>query len=328
MKKKTPDVPICKAHHWLVPNSGDDNNIVLAECLVCPTHQYQPIDGLRETLTKANELNKRHGLPLIQIPERRNHRESLKELPEIAAEITVTKKVAPAGKVTPVVKPAPVKTVQVVSPVPVKVKPKQKYAVKGHRGKNHRWTEAEQDLVRLHYDGTRDSVDKLENLIGCSLYGVKGQVAFLGLAQSKQPEWTEKELQYLETNYQKKSVRVMAHALGRSVNAVKVKATRLHYSLRAKDGWFSKMEVCEMLGLDHHHVQRWIDSGELKASYHHGRRPSQKGAAMWHVDAADLKTLIISRCQELQGRNIDIFCILDLFGVLPVKAQAKTILSI
>jgi hypothetical protein len=243
-----------------------------------------------------------------------NHREPL---------VSVQKEVPLAEKVTPVVK-SPVKTVQVVTPSPVPIKRKQKYAGKGIRG-NHRWTEAEQDLVRLYYDGTRASIDKLMNMVGCSRYGVKGQVAFLGLARRmKEPNWTEKELRYLEQHYQKQSVRVMAHALGRSMNAVKVKATRLHYSLRARDGWFSKMEVCEMLGLDHHQVQRWIDSGELKASYHTGRRPSQKGMSMWHVDAADLKALIISRCQDLQGRNIDIFCILDLFGVLPEKSAGKS----
>ena len=317
MKKKNHAVPVCKEHRWFLPNSGDNDNIALVECQSCPTHQYQPIDGSRETLAKANKLNERYGLPLIQIPERMKYRKPLKELPEISAEIAVTKKVAPAEKVTPVVKPTPDKPVQVVSPVPVKVKRKQKYAVKGYRGKNHQWTEAEQDLVRLHYDGTRDSINKLKNLIGCTIYGVKGQVAFLGLAHSKQPEWTKKELHYLETHYQKQSVRVMAHALKRSMNAVKVKATRLHYSLRAKDGWFSKMEVCEMLGLDHHQVQRWIDSGDLKASFHTGRRPSQKGMSMWHIDAEDLKVLIINHCRELQGRNVDIFCILDLFGVLP-----------
>jgi hypothetical protein len=312
MPKNKQTAQICKSHRWQVPSGGD--RIVLSTCLDCDTKQYQPIDGLRETLAQANKLNQNRGYPIIQIPERVNHREPL---------VSVQKEVPLAEKVTPVVK-SPVKTVQVVTPSPVPIKRKQKYAGKGIRG-NHRWTEAEQDLVRLYYDGTRASIDKLMNMVGCSRYGVKGQVAFLGLARRmKEPNWTEKELRYLEQHYQKQSVRVMAHALGRSMNAVKVKATRLHYSLRARDGWFSKMEVCEMLGLDHHQVQRWIDSGELKASYHTGRRPSQKGMSMWHVDAADLKALIISRCQDLQGRNIDIFCILDLFGVLPEKSAGKS----
>ena len=315
-------IPLCKVHRWFVPNWGKEN-IGLAKCQDCPAQQYQPLDGLRDTTAHANRLNKRHGYPIIRVPERVNYREPLSTVHEEFKPIPVMKEIPPAVKVTPVVKAAPVKPVQVIAPRPVPVKRKQNYAGKGIRG-NHQWTEAEQDLVRLHYDGTRASIDILMKMVGCSRYGVKGQVAFLGLARRlKEPNWTEKELHYLETHYQKQSVRVMAHALKRSMNAVKIKATRLHYSLRARDGWFSKMEVCEMLGLDHHRVQRWIDKGELKASYHTGRKPSQKGMSMWHVDAADLKALIINHCKELQGRNIDIFCILDLFGVLPVGINEK-----
>lgn len=76
-----------------------------------------------------------------------------------------------------------------------------------------------------------------------------------------------------------------------------------------------------MLGVDHHVVQRWIDSGDLKATYHSGRKPSQKGMAMWHIEAADLKAFIVGHCQELQGRNINLFGILKLCGVLQSDAK-------
>lgn len=309
------NAPLCKAHHWHVPNSGEEG-IALVECQVCHTPQYQPLDGLRETVARANKLNKKHHYPLILVPGRVNHWEPLADVPKEPDPPPIKKEAIPVRP------PAPVEPVRVVSTAPVKVKRKQKYATKGIRG-NHRWTEEEQDMIRLCYDGTRASVDKLMKMIGCSRYGVKGQVAFLGLAHSKQPEWTDKELHYLKTHYQKESVRVMAHALGRSMNAVKVKATRLHFSLRARDGWFSKTEVCEMLGVDHHMVQRWIDSGELKASYHTGRKPSQKGMAMWHIVAADLRDMVVNHCQELQGRNIDLCSILVLCGVLPEKVPGK-----
>lgn len=74
----------CKAHRWFVPNWGR-NNVALAECLVCPTKQYQPIDGIRESVVKANNLNKRHGYPRIPIPDRIFHREPLQKLLKIDA---------------------------------------------------------------------------------------------------------------------------------------------------------------------------------------------------------------------------------------------------
>jgi hypothetical protein len=183
---------------------------------------------------------------------------------------------------------------------------------------NHVWTEDDKGLVRLHYDGTRENCETLAAMIGCSRQAVKSQVELLGLSfQVKQPEWTVQEKDYLRTHYTSQSVNIMAKTLHRSPNAVKIKVTRMHLSLRNRDGWYDKMDVCEMLGVDHHKVQAWIDRGDLKATYHHGTRPTKKGMTMWHIDAGDLKTFIVHHCQELQGRNLDIFSILDLCGVIP-----------
>ena len=185
---------------------------------------------------------------------------------------------------------------------------------------NHVWTEDDKGLVRLHYDGTRESCEKLAGMIGCSRQAVKSKVELLGLSfQVKQPDWTAQEKDYLRTHYTFQSVNIMAKTLHRSPNAVKIKVTRMHLSLRNRDGWYDKMDVCEMLGVDHHKVQAWIDRGDLKATYHHGKRPTAKGMSMWHIDVGDLKDFVVHHCQELQGRNIDIFSILDLCGVIPVE---------
>jgi len=199
----------------------------------------------------------------------------------------------------------------------------QKYhnVPKGIRA-NHVWTEDDKDLIRLHYDGTRASLEKLAGMIGCTRQAVRSQVELLGLCfQVKQPDWTEQEFQYLKDHYTYESVNLMAKALHRSPNAVKIKVTRMHLSLRNREGWYDKMDVCEMLGVDHHKVQAWIDCGYLKATYHHGTRPTAKGVTMWHIDAGDLKDFVVHHCQELQGRNLDIFSILDLCGVIPADTK-------
>jgi len=184
--------------------------------------------------------------------------------------------------------------------------------------RNHIWTEDERGIVRLHYNGTRESIESIMAILNVSRYAVKGQVQFLGLAMQKEPNWTEHELEYIRANYTQQSCRVMAHHLKRSINAVKIKATRMHLSLRAREGWYDKMDVCEMLGVDHHKVQAWIDRGDLKVSWHDPEsKPNAKGSAMWHIEAADLKDFVVCHCCELQGRNIDLFSLMDLLGLIP-----------
>ena len=94
-----------------------------------------------------------------------------------------------------------------------------------------------------------------------------------------------------------------------------LKAKRLHLSRRVRDGWYTKKEVCEMLGVDHHKVQHWIDRGWLKASYHTEQKPQKNGMAMWHINEANLSNFIIGHCSELQGRNIDLFGIFTCLGI-------------
>lgn len=178
--------------------------------------------------------------------------------------------------------------------------------VKGGHAPKHKWIEEERDIVRRDYKGTNASAQMIADRLGVTKCAVKGQAAALGILQQKSPPWTPKELERLEELIHHYSVREIARRLHRSHNAVKVKATRLKLKLRLRDDWYTKMEICQICGVDHRKVQQWIDSGALKASWHNGRRPSQKGMAMWHIEAADFKEFIINYSGELLGRNVDI----------------------
>jgi len=70
----------------------------------------------------------------------------------------------------------------------------------------------------------------------------------------------------------------------------------------------------EILGHDHKWVQRRIDSGALKATYHFDHRPSQLGGSAWHIAEADLKYFIKTYPEELVGCNIDIITIVDIIS--------------
>lgn len=108
-------------------------------------------------------------------------------------------------------------------------------------------------------------------------YAVKGQVQGMGIAQPKSPRWTTKELELLSQLIHQYSIRQIARRLHRSTNAVKIKATRLKLGLRMRDGWFTKRETCEILGVDHKKMQKYIDGGLLKATWHNGRKPQKNG---------------------------------------------------
>jgi hypothetical protein len=305
----------CAVHRWYTPDSGD--GIALCTCLECGENQWQATNGSMQMVKEANRRNARDGYPLIQLNQ---HPSSLPAVPapQRVMVVPMPVKTPTVNKVVPAAgrKPEPVKEKK--RRPPREKKPKKPVKVWTSSGKHqHRWTEEELGLVRLHYDGTRASVESLCRITGATFFGVKGQIMRLGLARVKPADWSEKELIYLERHIHRQSVKTISKALGRSINAIKVKATRLHYKLRDRDGWYTKREVSEICGVDHHRVQSWIDHNELKASYHFpGCKPTKKGLAMWHIEEKDFAAFLKAHCQELQGRNIDIFQILTICGVM------------
>ena len=175
--------------------------------------------------------------------------------------------------------------------------------------KGHKWTEAERDIVRREYDGHNSTALRLANHLGVSFHGVKGQVSIMGIAMDKSRDWTDKETETLIEMITQYAPLNIARRLHRSVNSVVVKSKRLGLSRRVRDGWFTKKEVCEILGVDHRKIQKYIDNGELKASYHTGRKPQQNGGAMWHIKTEDLKKFIKKNIGDFQGRNVDLVMI-------------------
>jgi len=178
--------------------------------------------------------------------------------------------------------------------------------IKGGQAPKHRWTDEELEIVRRDYRGTNASAQDIADRLGVTKWTVKGQAAKLGILQQKSPDWSPKELERLRDLIHRHSVPQIAKMLHRSPNAVKVKATRLKLGLRCRTDWYTKREVCEILGVDHKKVQSWIDSGALVATWHNGHRPQQNGMAMWHITTEALRSFIIRYSGELLGRNVDI----------------------
>lgn len=182
---------------------------------------------------------------------------------------------------------------------------------------NHKWTEAEREIVRRDYRGTNASSQEIANRLGVTQFGVKGQAAKMGLQLQKSPNWTQDEYRILRENVHRKSIGQIAKMLGRSTNAVKVKATRLKLGLRKRTGWYTKSEVMEICGVDHKKVQEWIDSGSLPVSWHYGSKPGGPGLASWHIEYEALRNFLLVHCGELLGRNADLQQIVWIVSHLP-----------
>jgi hypothetical protein len=190
---------------------------------------------------------------------------------------------------------------------------------RGGSSKKHYWTDEERDIVRREYKGTNESArwiaDYLSHFTGekITLYAVKGQVQKMGLALNKSRSWTEKEEQILEDMINQYAPLTIAHRLKRSVNSVVLKSKRMRLSRRIRDGWYTKREICGILGVDHKKIQHWIDLGYLKGEAHFpGDTPQKNGFHPWHFKEKDVKDFIINYAYELQGRNVDIWQLVNI----------------
>jgi len=191
---------------------------------------------------------------------------------------------------------------------------------RGGSSPKHHWLESERDIVRRDYDGTNKSAqliaENLSHMTGecVTLNAVKGQVSKLGLAIDKSRRWTPKETDALTEMITEYAPLTIAKKLHRSVNSVVLKSKRLGLSRRVRNDWYTQKEVCEILGVDHRKVGKWIEAQELKASYHHGHKPQKNGSGYWHIERKDLRDFIQNNSHGLVGRNVDLFQIVDILS--------------
>lgn len=187
--------------------------------------------------------------------------------------------------------------------------------------KRHAWTDEERAIIRRDYKHSRESCRHLAHYLSSftgekiTANGVKGQVQLMGIAKSNDRHpWTPEEDAKLRELIPSFCPRVVATKMHRSLCSVVVRSTRLKVSRRCRNGWFTKNELMTILGHDHKWIQRRIDSGALKASYHYGIRPTQLGGSAWHIKETDLKDFIRRYPEELVGCNIDIITIVDIIA--------------
>ena len=189
----------------------------------------------------------------------------------------------------------------------------------------HHWTPDEIEFIRLNYRNTRMSRQELAVTLGVSEAQIHYQIGRMGLAKrtGRRP-WSDDEDKRLLQLIGRQSVNIIAKTMNRTVNSVTVRSQRLGASRRVQNGWFTKQQVATILGVNHRAIQSHIDKGELQATFHHGRQPSKKGLAAWHIEQEDLKSFIRKYAEQFNGRNVDLVILVEILaGLIPKRAQEK-----
>jgi hypothetical protein len=174
-------------------------------------------------------------------------------------------------------------------------------------------TDEQREIIRRDYRGTTESALKLAHRFGLTRWQVQYALESMRITRRWGDRyWTESEDNYLRANIEKLSVGQMSKRLKRSRSSIYSRAWRFKLSWKNHDGWYTLNEAAEILGNDQNKVRRWIEQGILKASYHYGVKPSQKGGYCWHIRREDLVAFIRRYPQELVGRNVDIIQIVEI----------------
>jgi len=195
--------------------------------------------------------------------------------------------------------------------------------------KPHKFTEEENAFIRANFNFThqsiRDIAERLSTSTGedISEWQVRAHIQRLGLPRKFSdlgkkhwsPEEDERMRELLETfpTYE------VARILRRSEPSVALRAKRIGVQRRRHHGWYNATEAAQILGVDQHRVQDWVERGILKASYHYGVEPAAGGSRSYHINEADLVAFIRRYSPQLSGRHVDLGSIVRMLKPNPVK---------
>lgn len=191
----------------------------------------------------------------------------------------------------------------------------------------HEWSDEDNTFLRANFDYTHRSLEDMARWLS-ERYGktitpwqVRYQVEKLGLPRTwrelGKKYWTEKEEERLGELLEQYPVSEVARRLRRSPASVRFQATKMGLSTLSRLGWYTENEVAQILGVDSHRVNSWINRGILPASYHYGTFPTQHGMTAWHIKEEDLVAFLRRYAPELTGRHVDVGQIVDMLSAAP-----------
>jgi hypothetical protein len=164
-------------------------------------------------------------------------------------------------------------------------------------------------LLLRNYDGRTSTIDQLTRLLGVPRWKVKRWGIELGLARSKEPRWTEEDIDYLEQHLHKKPLMEIARHLHRTKMSIKLKSQRLGMSKSSSGYTMQRLASC--LGCDCKNVRKWIETGKL----HGTRRGTEREADdYWYFSDTDVLKFITRHPEEIDQRRVGWLWVVDLLS--------------
>ncbi len=170
-------------------------------------------------------------------------------------------------------------------------------------------------VIRDHYDGSTFKINKILRILNAGgpkypRWHIRLIAAKNGWARTKLPDWSQKEEDWLIENYPRKGIVALQNGLRRinggvyrSPCAIVLKKKRLHINKRS-DGLTMRM-MEDLLGCDHHKVERWMALGLLEAKRKGTARLPIQGGDMWHFEPRNVREFVINNPDEIDIRKVE-----------------------
>jgi hypothetical protein len=161
---------------------------------------------------------------------------------------------------------------------------------------------------------TRSGIRLLANKVGMPHWALKKRARELGLARTKEPPWSEPELEllarYAWMSDERIRLKLKSDGYARTVTAIHLKLKRMRFK---HDGsFYSANGLAQALGIDPHAVTRWIKSGHLKAKFRGTARGPQQNGDSYLIHEKDVRRFILEHPTEIDLRKVDQLWFLDL----------------
>lgn len=156
------------------------------------------------------------------------------------------------------------------------------------------------------YGTISESIDYLMVKLHASREAVKRWASEMGLTHTRDDLWSDEELAYLHEHFEQASVKAMAEHLGRSENAVRIKARRLKYHRVGGDN-YSVQSLASILGCDWKTVAGWIHRGWLKAHLDTSIEKKQ-----YSITPTEVRRFLIAYPRVYDHKRIDYTWLLDI----------------
>jgi hypothetical protein len=160
------------------------------------------------------------------------------------------------------------------------------------------WTEEENEYMRKHYGKTPR--EEIARVLNRTIPALNNQAKKLGLRE-KTPVWTPEEEQFLRENWHSVSIGVIAEKLGRTETSIKTKQKRMKLGPQIHPGMFVLRDICNLLGMDHRRIKRYIKAGYLRA-----KKAPLRGRSVMLIHPANLRKFLRNHPDAWDARVVDI----------------------